>query len=204
MKNIKKIVATLLIVMSTFAVFAQRTVSLRQFETIKQAYRNSPDPEGLGLDDGDDITYIKDVNNELDQFVGTWKGVYNTLNYEFVFVKRVAYKDEPTDEKARDLLMAYVTVKNSLGGLVYTNANISDKLNGFTGDNFQGSTTIYVLNFTGNCYNESGSVFIYPMPGGKISLSFAILPDMQSNDCPNGFTPVLPISPNKVLLTKQP
>jgi hypothetical protein len=60
------------------------------------------------------------------------------------------------------------------------------------------------LLFTGNCYNESGNVFIYLMPDGKMSLSFAILPDMQSDDCPNGFTPVLPVSPNEVLLTKQP
>ena len=31
--------------------------------------------------------YIKDVNNVLDKFVGTWKGTQNSKNYEFVIVK---------------------------------------------------------------------------------------------------------------------
>ena len=31
-----------------------------------------------------DNTYIKDVNNVLGKYVGTWKGMYNTLNYEFI------------------------------------------------------------------------------------------------------------------------
>jgi len=204
MKNVIKLAATLLIVISTAAVSAQRTVSLRQFEAIQQAYRSSADPVGLGLDDGEDITYINDPNNELNQFVGTWKGIYNALNYEFVFGKRVAYKADPTVEKARDLMKVAVTVTNGLGALIYTNTNLPEKSNGFTGSNFLGSTNTYRLNFTGNCYNETGNVFIYLMPDGKMSLSFSILPDIKSDDCPNGFTPVLPISPNKVLLTKQP
>jgi hypothetical protein len=204
MKNSIKIVGLLLSLMISMATYAQRTVSLRQFETIQNAYRNSPDPVAEGLDDGEDITYIKDTNNELNQFVGTWKGTYHTRNYEFVFIKRIAYKVDPSDEKARDLLKVWVTVKNSTGGLIYTNATFTETSNGFTGANFQSNTNTYRLNFTGTCYNESGNVFIYLMPDGKMSLSFAILPDMQSDDCPNGFTPVLPVSPNEVLLTKQP
>jgi hypothetical protein len=204
MKNRIKIFATLFITLTNLLVYAQRTVTLRQFEVLQQAYRNSPDPVADGLDEGEDITYIKDQNNELNQFLGTWKGTYNSINYEFVFVKRVAYKADPSDEKARDLLKVSVTSKNSAGTVVFTNTNLAEKANGFTGANFLGTTSTYRLNFTGNCYSETGSVFIYLMPDGKMSLSFAILPDVSSNDCPNGYTPVLPLAPNKVILTKQP
>lgn len=203
MKNIWKILV-IVIVFASNSANAQRTVSLRQFETILQAYRNSADPAAAGLDDGDDITYIHDVNNELNPFVGVWKGNYGSSSYEIQFVKKTNYKRNSSAEKNWDLLKAWITVKDWGGNVTFTNTTRSENLNGFSGDNFQGSTNTYRLSFTGNCYNESGNVFTYLKPDGTMSLSFAILPDMQSNDCPNGFTPVLPLSPNHVVLTKQP
>ncbi len=193
------------LVVANSIAYAQRTVSLRQFEAIKNAYRNSPDPVAAGLDEGDDITYVKDVNNELNQFVGVWKGDFNSKNYEFNLIKYIAHKFKATDDISFDLLMCIVTVKdNTTNNVIYTNINKPIGLKGFTGANFQGNTNIYTLNFSGNCYNEHGTVFIYLKPDGKMSLSFSIAPDIQSNDCPNGFTPVLPVSPNHVILTKQP
>lgn len=204
MKNSIKIMMLLLSLMISIATYAQRTVSLRQFEAGKEAYRNSSDPVAAGLDDGEDITYIKDTNNELNQFVGIWKGNYNHRSYEVQFIKKINYKRYANAEKSWDLLNAWITVKDIVGNLIYTNTNKPENSSGFSGDNFQSNTNIYRLLFTGNCYNESGNVFIYLISDGKMSLSFAILPDMRSDDCPNGFVPVLPISPNKVILSKQP
>lgn len=107
-------------------------------------------------------------------------------------------------KKSWDLLKAWITVKDSGANTIYTNTNKPENSNGFSGSNFQGSTNVYTLNFTGNCYNKSGTVFIEVRSNGKMHLSFAIAPDIKSNDCPNGFTPVLPLSPNYVVLTKQP
>lgn len=92
MKNIIKLVALINLFLLNENIYGQRTVSLRQHYTIIQTYRNSPDPVAAGLDDGENITYVKDVNNELDQFVGTWKGLYNNRNYEIQFIKKVNYK----------------------------------------------------------------------------------------------------------------
>lgn len=205
MKNIIKIIVLLLIfVIADMASYAQRTMSLRQFETELQAYRNHPNPKAAGLDDGKDITYVKDVSNELDQFVGAWKGNYNSRSYEVTFVKRIAYKTDLDDEMSWDLLKGWVTVKDSVGNTIYTNTNLPERSNKFTGSNFPDSSNMYRMIFTGNCYNESGDVFIRIESNGQLSLTFVVLPDIQGNDCPNGFTPVLPIAPNEVLLTKQP
>ncbi len=35
-----------------------------------------------------DGTYIKDVNGVLNKFIGTWKGIYNSNNYEFKIIKK--------------------------------------------------------------------------------------------------------------------
>ncbi len=204
MKNNIKIVGLLIALVVNTAVYAQRTVSIRQFEAGKQAYRNSTNPLAAGLDDGEDITYVKDVDNELNKFIGVWTGFYANKNYEFTFVKHTAYKFKTTDDISFDLLMCMVTVKDNTNNVIYTNTNKPTGLKGFTGENFQMNTDVYNLNFTGNCYNESGTVFIYLNALGKMSLSFAISPDLKSNDCPNGFTPVLPLVPDHVLLTKQP
>ena len=35
--------------------------------------------------------YFKDINGDLNPFLGTWKGVYKNKNYEFVVVKKSKY-----------------------------------------------------------------------------------------------------------------
>lgn len=54
--------------------------------------------------DLEDGAYIKDVNNVLTKFVGIWKGVYNSKNYEFRIIKKtVNYLNIKEDQ----LLMRY-------------------------------------------------------------------------------------------------
>lgn len=96
MKNIIILAISLFVLCSTAK--AQRTVSLRQHYSIIQTYRNSPDPVAAGLDEGDDITYVQDVNNELNQFVGTWKGTNSNRSYEVIFVKKIGYRLFAADE----------------------------------------------------------------------------------------------------------
>ncbi|RZJ72056.1 MAG: hypothetical protein EOO47_22685 [Flavobacterium sp.] len=201
MKNIIKI-AVILVSLATLnnSCFAQRTISLRAFETLKNNYQNGNDTS----DDGEDITYIKDIDNELDKFVGVWKGSINNRNYELSVIKRTSYKRYVDAEKNWDLLKVWVTVKDNIGNVIFTNTNKPEKSNGFSGDNFQTGTNIYRLNFTGNCYNDSGNAFLsINQTTGKMRLQYNILPDIKSDDCPNGFVPVLPTNDEGVTLTKQ-
>ncbi|RZK55436.1 MAG: hypothetical protein EOO91_14120 [Pedobacter sp.] len=200
----KNIIRVAVIVLSLTTInkycYAQRTISLRAFEVLKNNYRNRIDT----TDNGEDITYIKDTDNELDKYVGVWKGSINNRNYEISLVKRIAYKSDADDEISFDLLKAWITVTDVDGNLIYTNTNKTEKSNGFTGDNFQTNTNIYRLNFTGKCYNDSGNAFLYINPTtGKIKLTYGIISDIKSNDCPNGFVPVLPTNDGGVILTKQ-
>ncbi len=201
MKTIKQILllAVCLVAISNESL-AQRTISLRDFEILKHNYQTNPDTG----DDGDDITYVKDVNNELNKYVGVWKGSVNSRNYEIAFTKQTAYKSSPNQDAGIDLLKGLITVKNNSGGIIFTNANKAQNLNGFTGVNFQTGTNVYRMNFTGQCYNDSGQAFIELIPStGKIILQYGILSDIQTSDCPAGFTPVLPTNA-PLSLTKQP
>ena len=181
--------------------YSQRVVSLRAFEIHRNNYLNNIDRTE---DWDDEVLYIKDVDNELDKFVGLWKGSINNRNYELSVVKRTEYKRYGDDETSWDLLKVWIIVKDNAGNLIYTNTNKSEKLNGFSGENFQTGTNIYRLNFTGRCYNDSGNAFFYISPAtGKMQLHYGIISDLQSDDCPSNFVPVLPTNKEGMILTKQ-
>jgi hypothetical protein len=201
MKNIIRVVVLVLSLTTINKYcYAQRTMALRAFEVLKNNYRNRIDT----TDNGEDIAYIQDTDNELDKYVGVWKGSINNRNYEISLVKRIAYKRDADDEKSKDLLKAWITVTDIDGNIIYTNTNKTEKSNGFTGDNFQTNTNIYRLNFTGNCYNDSGNAFLYINPiTGKMNLTYGIISDIKSNDCPSNYAPVLPTNDSGVSLAKQ-
>lgn len=66
--------------------------------------------------------YIKDVNNELLHYIGTWEGVLNNKKYTFEFVKfeshfnNLFYKDE--------LLCKFKVTDLSTGNILYNDLNI--------------------------------------------------------------------------------
>lgn len=44
---------------------------------------------GTGISLPDNVTYIKDVNNILDRYVGIWKGDYDGKNYQLIITKYI-------------------------------------------------------------------------------------------------------------------
>jgi hypothetical protein len=188
------------IVFSNNRSMAQRTISLRNFETLKNNYRKGVDT----TDNGEDITYIQDTGNELTQYVGVWKVTFSSRHYELTFAKRTAYKMDPSDDVSRDMLIGWVTVKDDNGGVIYTNTGKTEKSNGFHGDNFQSGTNFYRLDFIGSCYNDSGQAFLFINTNGTTRLSYSNQPDVKGGDCPTGFVPVLPTVAGGITLTKQP
>ena len=79
----KNIILVIILFITGVSCKAQTTISL------EQAYQYSKSDDGIP----ETVTYVKDINNRLDQFVGTWKGSYNGKNYEFKFIKKLNYND---------------------------------------------------------------------------------------------------------------
>ena len=54
----------------------------------------TPNRDTEGCPDLENITYVKDTNNRLDQFIGIWKGTYGGKQYEIKLEKKLIKKVE--------------------------------------------------------------------------------------------------------------
>ncbi|MCT2564274.1 DUF6705 family protein [Chryseobacterium herbae] len=181
---------------------AQVVGTLEQFEECS----NRPNSDD-GCPDLENITYVKDTNNRLDQFVGTWKGSANGKQYEIKLEKKTNYKFFPESATSWDRIIGRILIKDSSGNIIYNSMNKSDKETYFSGDNFQHRG--YVMSFVGNykCL-ESGSVFIETRLNNPNEMKLFYSQDKDglitsSSQCPNfdTFVPLLPIE--VMILTKQ-
>lgn len=159
-----------------------------------------------GCPDLENVTYVKDTNNRLDQFVGTWKGTYNGKQYEIKLEKKINYKYFPTSETSWDRIIGRMIVKNSSGNVIYNSMSKPDKDTYFSGDNFQHRA--YVMHFVGNydCL-ESGDVFIETRLANPNEMKLYYAQDkdglLNPAKCPNfsSFVSLLPTQ--QMTLTKQ-
>lgn len=198
MKNIILIIVFLSIIASCKA---QTIGTLEQFEEC--AMRPNHDE---GCPDLENITYVKDTNDRLNQFVGTWKGNYNGKQYEIKLEKKINYKSEPTDSLSWDMMIGRIKVTDNSGNVTYTSMNKPDNDTFFWGYNFQKRS--YVMHFVGNydCL-EAGNVFIETKLSNPNEMTLYYSQDkdglLNPAKCPNfsTFTPLLP--GDKMTLTKQ-
>ncbi|SDD87915.1 DUF6705 family protein [Riemerella columbipharyngis] len=175
--------------------------TLRQFEECVS--RSNYQSEGCP--DLENITYIKDVENRLDKFVGTWTGTYNGKTYTFKFNKRVKYSDG-MGNRTIDLLFGRIKVEGANGEILYNTLSESNDSNTyFSGDNFQRNS--YIMDFIVNTYcNDTGVVFlrIYDDQPNKMKVLFDR--DRTWYDpkkCPNYETYETTLPQKSFVLTKQ-
>ncbi|NML58640.1 DUF6705 family protein [Chryseobacterium cheonjiense] len=189
----KKVISILILILS-LSCKSQSTISL------EQAYEYSKSDDGLP----ETVTYVKDVNNRLDQFVGTWKGTYGDKQYEFRFIKKLNFGSYTVKW---DELIGRFSVKSFNGTVLYSSLNeINDENTHFRGINIQNKT--YMLNFFGtvNYCNDSGVVFIEISKNNPNTMYLSFDRDKEAYDpskCPNysEFVPLLP--KDKMTLIKQ-
>jgi hypothetical protein len=180
---------------------AQVIGTLEQFEEC--AMRPNHDE---GCPDLENITYVKDTNNRLNQFVGTWKGSYGGKQYEINLEKKVNYKYFPTSKTSWDRIIGRMLVKDNSGNIIYNSMNKPDNNTFFSGDNFQ--RTVYVMSFVGNydCL-ESGDVFIETKINNPNEMTLFYSQDkdglLNPAKCPNFSTFVSLLPTQKMTLTKQ-
>ncbi len=149
------------------------------------------------------ITYIKDVNNVLDKYVGTWKGTYNNRNYEFRILKITNKPGRITEDR---LMMRYV-ISDSNGTIIEDTRALPDTSSYvIKGDYLDGS--FYELYYIGkeSLCGQIGSIIIdiQPNSNNKV-MRMLFLPQQEIlslTDCPNGSaTQIMPL--NNLILTKQ-
>ncbi|WP_157761307.1 DUF6705 family protein [Chryseobacterium camelliae] len=169
MKNILNIIG---LILSTY--FTAQTVSL---ETMAQCIPGSCPT----------TTYVKDVNNLLDKYVGTWKGSLNGKNYEFNFIKRENFGFE--DNLKRDRLIGRLKITNSNGIVEYDNFAKQDNKLDFYGMNFQKDLKVYLVYFSGGKIDciDSGYTYLRIKPETPNNMSILFLPDTDivTQDCTN-------------------
>lgn len=181
---------------------AQIIGTLEQFEECSMR----PNRDQEGCPDLENITYVKDTNNRLNQFVGTWKGNYDGKQYEIKLEKKINYKENISDNLSWDRIIGRILVKDSSGNIIYNSMNKPDKDTFFFGYNFQRG--VYMMYFVGNysCL-EAGDVFIETRINNPNEMTLVYFQDkdglLNPAKCPNfsSFTPLLP--GQKMTLIKQ-
>ena len=188
----KNIILVIILFITGVSCKAQTTISL------EQAYQYSKSDDGIP----ETVTYIKDINNRLDQFVGTWKGSYNGKNYEFKFIKKLNYTKYTVKW---DKLIGRILIKDSNGNIIYNTMNESDDNTMFWG--YQLQTRAYVMSFVYNSYcNDSGDIFIEVRKNNSNEMTLYFYKDgglYNPAKCPNYDTYVPLLPKDKIVLTKQ-
>lgn len=209
MKNIKTIF-TLVVFAGLFSCKAQQTIaSLKQIEDCGKRPESSIEPcPGM-----ENVTSVKDVDNRLNVFEGTWKGSYNGKQIELNLVKKTDFENY---DMKWDQLNGKIRVKDNQGNIILDSFNNPDIDANPYGYNFQGAE--YVMRFTanGDCYDE-GKIFLQVQ---QVGINNSNPPQLQvvfiktsvgdlrttplSDDCPNYGTYQTMLPHNaKVFLTKQ-
>ncbi|MDF2934238.1 MAG: hypothetical protein K0R36_3569 [Chryseobacterium sp.] len=196
-KNIimKNIIRILIIFTLTIISCKAQTVSLETLAKCQQENPPFPCPENYN--------YVKDINNLLNKYVGTWKGNLNGKVYEFNFIKKENVGDDIKDDR----LIGRFKVINSIGTVLYNTLNeTNDNETFFLGRNFQPDLEAYMVYFVGNsaCV-EYGDVYlrIYPSTPNQMTVYFHPDNDISvEGSCPPNFVPTIPYK-TTIHLTKQ-
>lgn len=151
------------------------------------------------------ITIVRDINNSLNKYVGTWTGLFEGKKYDFRFTKEINhdYGDGMWDR----LIGRFVIVNgNGYGVVEYNSLGQSIQNISLWGGYYQKNGQSYKMSFVGNCYNDAGTVYLTVKSSqpDTMYLSYWVNPDLQSSDCPPNTPTILPLSPKVLTLIKEP
>ena len=153
--------------------------------------------------------YIKDLNNELVPYEGTWKGTWNNKTI-YLYLKRIKklLDHKENNPYYKDLLVGKFKVVDQNGLILYDNTNLPDEDTKIEGGRF---FTIpikqyYLFYIDPDICNMTGGIYINFINGNQTQLQwkFSDTTDIITSDCPyynaNPFPQPLPIN---IVLIKQ-
>lgn len=176
MKNRLFIFTLFLIITSCIA----QTVSLETMAQCNSQQESCPN-----------ATYIKDINNLLNKYVGTWEGTLNGKSYKFNFVK----KENLGEVVKWDFLIGRLKITNSNGIVEYDSFNQPETELTFEGYNFQKDLKVYLMRFSGKktgCIDYGYTyMWIKAETPNTLGINFHPDNDIVTKDC-NNFLTTLP------------
>ncbi|MCT4697565.1 DUF6705 family protein [Tenacibaculum haliotis] len=168
MKKIIFIIATLFVIISCKA----QIIAVEDFENYNQEL-----PDGA---------YIKDVNNVLDKYIGTWKGTYNNKNYEFI-VQKVTKNNIDLKYKHDKLLMRY-KITDSNGTELANTLNLPNENYYVINGSYLASSGGYKLSYIGlnsEC-GQNGTIYISTYGANNTKLQLFLMVRGEIHDCTTG------------------
>lgn len=156
-----------------------------------------------------DNSYIKDINNELVPYEGTWKGTWDNKTILISFKRIKKYQNyDLNNPYYEDLLIGKFKILNSSGNILFDNTNLPDNNTKIDGLRFinQPNVRYKLYYFDNDICGISGDIYINFMSGNLAQLNwkFVDTTDIITPDCPyynaNPFPEPLP---KNIILDKQ-
>ena len=153
-------------------------VSLEEHKEIVLDYNKSL-PSGT--------TYIKDVNNKLDNFVGRWRGEINGKTYEIVTEKYT--RDIPELGRKKDVLLMRYQIRNSSGGTIENTLDLPVESPYVVKGYYLNADTSYVFTYVGKegqC-GQAGHMDLNIVDDRTVQIRLRLSHNLNTpQNCPNG------------------
>lgn len=150
--------------------------------------------------------YVKDINNTLNKYVGTWKGTHNGRVYEMKFNKSLY--DDMGMKKDEITGRLRITTTGNLPLTIFDNFNEPDDTKthfsglGLTSD-LQGYRMIFGGSSPEGCINYGTvSLRINPSALNEMRIKYWSNKDIVVGECPSTFSQTFP-EQQEILLTRQ-
>ncbi|MAZ27761.1 MAG: hypothetical protein CL868_11890 [Cytophagaceae bacterium] len=161
----------------------------------------------LGEGIPENTTYIKDVNNVLNKYTGTWIGTFEGKTYEFR-IKKITESRYDGDLLVDQLIIHY-KITNSNGAILADNLNLPDDHPDVISGLYLGKNEVYKLQHKGkNPQCGQGGELQIKLKNGSLSTLYAYLfPEgdlVDIADCPDGpYEQIFPTGSETLILTRQ-
>lgn len=150
--------------------------------------------------------YVKDINNTLNKYIGTWKGFHNGKVYEMKFNKSLY--DDMGMKKDEITGRLRITTNGNLSISIFDNFNEPDDTKtrfsglGLTTD-LQGYRMIFAGPVPSGCINHGTiSLRIDPSTPNQMKVKYWSYNDIVVGDCPSTFSQTFP-EQQEIFLTRQ-
>lgn len=152
-----------------------------------------------------DNAYLKDTNNELPAYEGTWKGIWDN-KILFITFKKITNKYNENLKYYKDNLIAKFKVLDSNGVVLFDNTFLSDDNAKIWGGKFRKADDKYSLVYIDNdLCGTSGNIRISFTDYTKTKLNWNLYFDsnMITDDCQYYYSEIPQALPEEIILTKQ-
>lgn len=148
--------------------------------------------------------YRKDINNELNDYEGTWVGNWNNKTIHITFKKIMKFND--FNKYYKDLLIARFKVVSTNGSILFDNTALSDnntKIN--NGGFYKDENKVGLSYYDKDICNTSGRIIISFTDFNKTQLKWAYSANSQLifPNCQYHSSGIPEVLPKGIVLTKQ-